>query len=111
MRLSHKLSDHNKVVDSKHAGGPVSGAASFMHGPAQPAGPGAPAPAAQEPGLANGGCYADGGEYEAPSYGEAVKDRVKEIFGGGPKMPQGEQPKHQGRNIDDIVSEAETGSK
>ena len=45
MRLSHKMSDHNKVVNSQHAGGPVSGAAALMHGPATPAGPG-PAPVA-----------------------------------------------------------------
>jgi hypothetical protein len=53
---------------------------------------------------------ADGGDVESPTYWGAVKDRVSELVGSH-KTPVAQEPKHDGRTVDDIASEAENGPK
>ena len=91
MRLSHKLSDNHKVVDSKFGeGGAACGADGMCHG---------------EPKR-----FDDGGDVEQPTYWGAVKDRVKDIASkvvpSGVSTPVAEQPKHAGKTYDEIVDEA-----
>ncbi len=62
-------------------------------------------------------CYADGGKivkdhtatdyrYPAPTYGEAVKDRVKSMFSSGAAAKAGKQVSGRQRQIDKAVDDA-----